>query len=240
MELRNGGESFGRLSQGQYGGRRGSPRILRILERHGVKATFFMPAVVAMINPSEPRAVVDAGHEIAIHSWIHELNSKLSYAERDLAFRAQDTLRETVGTAARWDAHCLLGLQPVDSKDCSGNGPLYDSSLMADDEPYELLEHDEPTGVVELPVEWIRDDAVYFNMDRFSGLRPYTAPEAVLSIFQRSSKRPTRGGLFSFDDAPPSHRAPLADLDSGGDNPHGQGQAGYLDRNPRRNSAVLR
>ena len=111
---------------------------------------------------------------------------------------------------------------------------------MADDEPYELLEHDEPTGVVELPVEWIRDDAVYFNMDRFSGLRPYTAPEAVLSIFQREFEAAYERGSLSFDDAPPSHRAPLADLDSGGDNPHGQGQAGYLDRNPRRNSAVLR
>src|SRR5919205_742338 len=48
VELRNGGESFGRLSQGQYGGRRGSPRILRLLERHDVRATFFMPAVAAL------------------------------------------------------------------------------------------------------------------------------------------------------------------------------------------------
>ena len=38
--------------------------------------------------------------------------------------------------------------------------------------------------MVELPVEWIRDDAVYFNMDRFSSLRPYTPPSAVLEIFQ--------------------------------------------------------
>jgi peptidoglycan-N-acetylglucosamine deacetylase len=198
VELRNGGESFGRLSQGQYGGRRGSPRILRILERHGVKATFFMPAVAAMINPSEPRAVVDAGHEIAIHSWIHELNSKLSYeAERDLAFRAQNTLEKLSGQrpvgmrTASWD------YSPWTLKIVREMGLLYDSSLMADDEPYELLEHDEPTGVVELPVEWIRDDAVYFNMDRFSGLRPYTAPEAVLSIFQREFEAAyEEGGLF--------------------------------------------
>ena len=42
---------------------------------------------------------------------------------------------------------------------------LYDSSLMADDEPYELTADGEPTGIVELPPEWIKDDAVYFNMD---------------------------------------------------------------------------
>jgi len=63
-------------------------------------------------------------------------------------------------------------------------GLLYDSSLMADDDPYELLEDGEPTGMVELPVEWIRDDAVYFNMDRFSSLRPYTPPSAVLEVFK--------------------------------------------------------
>ena len=63
-------------------------------------------------------------------------------------------------------------------------GLLYDSSLMADDEPYELTDAGEPTGVVELPPEWIRDDAVYFNMQRFLGLRPYTPPSAVEEIFR--------------------------------------------------------
>jgi peptidoglycan-N-acetylglucosamine deacetylase len=76
-------------------------------------------------------------------------------------------------------------------------GLLYDSSLMADDEPYELLEDGEPTGVVELPVEWIRDDAVYFNMDRFSALRPYTPPSAVLEVFKAEFDGAyEEGGLF--------------------------------------------
>jgi peptidoglycan/xylan/chitin deacetylase (PgdA/CDA1 family) len=198
IELRNGGQSFGRISQGQYGGRRGSPRILRTLERHDVKATFFMPAVSGLIHPDEPKAVVAAGHELAIHSWIHELNSKLSHeSERDLAFRARDTLESLTGVrpvgmrTASWD------FSPWTLSIVREMGLLYDSSLMADDEPYELLEHGEPTGVVELPVEWIRDDAVYFNMDRFSGLRPYTAPEAVLSIFRREFETAyDEGGLF--------------------------------------------
>jgi peptidoglycan/xylan/chitin deacetylase (PgdA/CDA1 family) len=198
IELRNGGRSIGRISQGQYGGRRGSPRILRTLERHDVKATFFMPAVSGLIHPDEPKAVVAAGHELAIHSWIHELNSKLSHeSERDLAFRARDTLELLTGVrpvgmrTASWD------FSPWTLSIVREMGLLYDSSLMADDEPYELLEHGEPTGVVELPVEWIRDDAVYFNMDRFSGLRPYTAPEAVLSIFRREFETAyDESGLF--------------------------------------------
>src|SRR5215208_6760648 len=47
-ELREGGTSIGKLSQGQYGNRQGVPRILEVLRRHGVPATFFVPAVVAL------------------------------------------------------------------------------------------------------------------------------------------------------------------------------------------------
>ena len=76
-------------------------------------------------------------------------------------------------------------------------GLLYDSSLMADDDPYELDQDGEPTGIVELPVEWIRDDAVYFNMNRFQALRPYTPPTAVLDIFRREFDQAyEEGGLF--------------------------------------------
>lgn len=186
LELRFGGKSYGKLSQGQYGGRVGSPRILKLLEKHGVPATFFMPAVSAMINADEPRAVVSAGHELGIHSWIHEFNSTLPYeAERDLAFRARDVLAKLSGgepvgmRTASWD------FSPSTLKIIREMGLLYDSSLMADSEPYELLEGGEPTGIVEVPVEWIRDDAIYFNMDRMSALRPYTSPEAVFDIFRR-------------------------------------------------------
>jgi peptidoglycan-N-acetylglucosamine deacetylase len=186
FELRNGGKSAGRMSQGQYGARVGTPRILKILEHHGVPATFFMPAVSAMINPQEAKAVVDGGHEIGIHSWIHEFNSRLDHkTERDLAFRARDALEKLSGQrpvgmrTASWD------FSPWTLKIVREMGLLYDSSLMADDEPYELLDAGEPTGIVELPVEWIRDDAVYFNMDRMSALRPYGGPEMVFDIFRR-------------------------------------------------------
>ena len=68
VELRFGGNSYGKMSQGQYGARRGTPRILALLEKYSVPATFFMPAVSAMIHPDEARAVVAAGHELGIHS----------------------------------------------------------------------------------------------------------------------------------------------------------------------------
>ena len=78
-------------------------------------------------------------------------------------------------------------------------GLEYDSSLMADVDCYELLMDGKPTGVVELPVEWIRDDAVYFNMNRFASLRPYTPPEGVFDIFRRELDAAwAEGGLFQL------------------------------------------
>jgi hypothetical protein len=78
-------------------------------------------------------------------------------------------------------------------------GLLYDSSLMADVDCYELLLDGTPTGVVELPVEWIRDDAVYFNMNRFASLRPHTAPADVFDIFRRELEAAYReGGIFQL------------------------------------------
>jgi peptidoglycan-N-acetylglucosamine deacetylase len=78
-ELRDGGKSIGRLSWGQYGNRVCVPRILKILQENEVKATFYVPAVVALTYPDEQRRIVAEGHEIGIHGWIHELNSVLPY-----------------------------------------------------------------------------------------------------------------------------------------------------------------
>ena len=197
-ELRDGGKSIGRMSQGQYGNRQGVPRILRALAQHQAPATFFVPAVSALLYPDEQRQVVAQGHEIGIHGWIHELNSLLPYeTERDLMFRAADTLESITGVrpvgmrTPSWD------FSPTTLRIQRELGLLYDSSLMADDDAYELLENGEATGIVELPVEWIRDDAVYFNMNRFTGLRPYTPPADVYDIFLREFERAyDEGGLF--------------------------------------------
>lgn len=197
-ELRDGGESIGRMSQGQYGNRMGVPRILETLKNADVPATFFVPAVAALLYPDEQRRVIAEGHEIGLHGWIHEVNTKVpADKERELHFRAADTLEKITGIrpvgmrTPSWDFSCeTLKIERE-------LGLIYDSSLMADDDPYELVEDGEPTGMVELPVEWIRDDAVYFNMNRFTALRPYTPPTSVLDIFKREFDRAyIEGGLF--------------------------------------------
>jgi peptidoglycan/xylan/chitin deacetylase (PgdA/CDA1 family) len=199
-ELRDGGTSIGRMSWGQYGSRVGVPRILRLLEWHAVRATFYVPAVAALLHPEEQRRVIAEGHEIGIHGWIHELNSVLPYAvERDLMLRSADTLEKVTGRRP-------VGLR-TPSWDFSAStlriekemGLAYDSSLMADENCYELLLDGEPTGIVELPVEWVRDDAAYFMMHRFSGLRPYTPPSGVLEVFRRELDAAwEEGGVFQL------------------------------------------
>ena len=197
-ELRDGGRSIGRMSWGQYGNRVGVPRILELLKRTQIPATFFVPAVSALLYPDEQRRVVAEGHEIGLHGWIHELNSILPETdERELHLRSAETLTAITGVrpvgmrTPSWD------FSPATLRIQREMGLLYDSSLMADDDPYELDQDGEPTGIVELPVEWIRDDAVYFNMNRFQALRPYTPPPAVLDIFRREFDQAYEdGGLF--------------------------------------------
>jgi peptidoglycan/xylan/chitin deacetylase (PgdA/CDA1 family) len=199
-ELRDGGKSIGRLCWGQYGNRVGVPRLLKLLGKHGIKATFYVPAVAALIHPEEQRRVVAEGHEVGIHGWIHELNSALPYeAERDLMLRSADTLETITGRRP-------VGVR-TPSWDFSANtlriekemGLTYDSSLMADEDCYELLLDGAPTGIIELPVEWVRDDAVYFMMHRFQSLRPYTPPSDVLDIFRREFDAAyEEGGIFQL------------------------------------------
>ena len=185
-ELGSGGAAVGRLAWGEFGRRVGVPRILETLRRHEVSATFFMPGVCALIDPEETKRIAGAGHEVGIHGWMHENNSLLDAAtERELALRARDLLAGQLGEApvgfrsANWD------LSPNTIAIVAELGLLYDSSLMADEDCYELLLDGEPTGVVEVPVEWLRDDAVYLMFNRQPATRPWATPEDVFNIFKR-------------------------------------------------------
>jgi peptidoglycan/xylan/chitin deacetylase (PgdA/CDA1 family) len=203
-ELRDGGKSIGRMAWGEYGTRVGVPRILKLLKKYDVPATFYVPAVAAMLHPEEQRQVIAEGHEIGIHGWIHELNSVLPYeVERDLMMRSADELEKITGVRAvglrtpSWD------FSPNTLKIERDMGLLYDSSLMADEDCYELLLDGTPSGVVELPVEWVRDDAVYFMMHRFQSLRPHTPPASVLDIFRREFEAAyEEGGIFQLTTHP--------------------------------------
>lgn len=200
IPLRDGETGPGKLSRGEYGARVGARRILALLADRGTPATFFMPAVSALLHPDEVRRYAADGHEVAMHGWIHErIESLPPGSERELALRSADVLEKSTGTrpvgirTPSWDfSPATLGI-------IRELGLAYDSSLMADDEPYEIVQDGEPSGVVEIPVEWIRDDAVYFPMERYTALRPYASPRSVLTIWTDEFEGAyADGGLFQL------------------------------------------
>ncbi|MGZ0189286.1 MAG: polysaccharide deacetylase family protein [Alphaproteobacteria bacterium] len=215
--LRWGDSSPGTLSANQYGARKGIPRILNLLKRHDIPASFYVPAVTALIHPDEQRRIIGEGHEIGIHSWIHEMNSTLPPKdERDIQMRAADTLEQVCGVrpvgirTPSWD------FSPVTLAITREMELLYDSSLMADDEPYELVEDGEPTGIVEIPVEWIRDDMPYFGFDFRRNSRPHMPPSGLLEILASEfDVARVEGGLFQLTMHPHiiGHRSRMAMLD---------------------------
>ena len=216
--LRDGRDTPSLLSQGEYGSRAGVPRILALLERKKIPASFFVPAVSALLHESSVKAIVSKGtHEIGLHGWIHERNSQLDEAtERDLMKRSLDTLERVAGRrpvgmrTPSWDysPHTIALARDL--------GLIYDSSLMADDRPYEVLAAGQPTGIVELPVEWILDDFPYFWMDRASTVRPTMTPDEVFSIWKAEfDMAHAEGGLLILTMHPHviGHRARMAMLE---------------------------
>src|SRR5438128_10316971 len=83
------------ISRGEYGAVDGLPRILRLLDRHKVPASFFIPAVSHLLHPQMiPSILAARRHEIGIHGWIHEHLPSVDdgAAEQELLNHAIDTL----------------------------------------------------------------------------------------------------------------------------------------------------
>ncbi len=167
--LRAGQLSPQPLSRGEYGARAAMPRILQLLEKQRIPASFFIPMVSAELHAQEVDSILKSPlkHEIGVHGWVHEVLSSLTgNEERDLTHRAFDFWTRRLG-------HKPIGIR-CPSWDFTKDtlpllrelGFLYDSSLMADDRPYEIVADGQPTGIVELPVEWILDDFAYYSYDR--------------------------------------------------------------------------
>lgn len=162
VELRSGGRSINVLSDLQYG-RVGLKRVVELLDRHAIPATFFIPGVSLELDPQKATLINRSGrHEFAVHGWIHENPASLTRQQEKAALeRSLQTIKNIAGydaigyRAPSWNfsEHTVDILGEL--------GFFYDSSLMSDDSPYEILRHGQPTGIVELPVSWIPDDASY-------------------------------------------------------------------------------
>ena len=165
ISLRYGEPNVGHLSQMQYGARVGLDRILKLLDEYRIPATFFIPAVSLRITPEMATKIKASGrHEFGIHGWIHEMNMTLpDSAERALLKKAMEEQMAITGIKPTGYRAPSWNFSPNTLNILRDMGFRYESSLMADESPYEILQNGQPTGMVELPVEWINDDAPLFD-----------------------------------------------------------------------------
>jgi len=208
------------LSRGEYGAVDALPRVLRLLDRHDLPASFFIPAVSAALHPQMIKDILARGrHEIGVHGWIHEhlptLNNEAE--EQRLLNQSIDHLTKAVGKrpvgyrAPSW-AFSRWTMQQV-----AAAGFLYDSSLMASDDAYEILIEGKPSGVIELPIERILDDAPYFGAGTgASSMGPMPSPSLALEIFRAEfDVAYDEGGLYILTLHPHviGHRSRIVILD---------------------------
>ncbi len=71
------------ISRGLFAGEVGSPRLLTLFERMGIKTTWFIPGHSIETFPSQMKAVADAGHEIGIHGYTHENPIAMTAAQEE-------------------------------------------------------------------------------------------------------------------------------------------------------------
>jgi peptidoglycan-N-acetylglucosamine deacetylase len=169
----------GVLSQGTYGAKVAVPLILDLLERHGVRATFFVPGRVAERHPDRVRSIVDAGHELAHHGYTHTSPTAMSRVEEEAELvRGLEVLRAFAPVegyrSPSWDfsAATLELLQQ--------HGFRYSSNLMDDLRPY----RHEGSDLVEIPVQWILDDAAHFWFDASTWGKKIATADEVRSIWE--------------------------------------------------------
>ena len=188
IALRFGEPTVGALSQMQYGARVGLERIVRLLDAHRIPATFFIPSVSLAITPTMADVIKRSGrHEFGVHGWIHEMNMTLpDSAERALVKKAIDELTLMTGTRPTGYRAPSWNFSPNTLSILRDMGFRYESSLMADDRPYEILQNGEPTGIVEIPVEWILDDAPLFDPRGQSYMNPRDVARVWMDEFDRA------------------------------------------------------
>jgi peptidoglycan/xylan/chitin deacetylase (PgdA/CDA1 family) len=172
------------LSEGEYGATTGLPRILALLDQQHVPASFYIPAMSAMLHPQMIQDIMKSGrHEIGVHGWVHESYPQVNDAakEQQLLTQSIDYLTKTVGKrpvgfrAPSWEysPHTLEQVQRA--------GFLYDSSFMGMDEPYDLESNGRSTGLLELPINWIADDYPYYEPEAGGSL---PSPDAVFQVYK--------------------------------------------------------
>jgi peptidoglycan-N-acetylglucosamine deacetylase len=213
--LASGNTSPTTLSTGDFGAQTGLPRILAMLDKHNIPSTFFIPAVSALLHPEMIPAIMKSGrHEIGVHGWIHEFPPSTGSAaeEERLLNQAIDYLTKATGKrpvgyrAPSWafSENTLTLIRKA--------GFFYDSSLGAMDEPYEIMSNGEPTGMVELAIDWTLTETPYLGR---AGTMP--VPEFLFKLYRDEfdgAYEARTTFMLTLHPHVIGHRAPMKHLDA--------------------------
>jgi peptidoglycan-N-acetylglucosamine deacetylase len=173
------------ISHQAYGPLSGVPRLLKILAKHGIRSTFFVPGYTAVRYPDVIRSIVDQGHEVAHHGYLHEAMRGLTEAqEAAILDRGLEVVESVTGTRPTGYRAPMWELNWHSPKLLRDRGFLYDSSLMDTDHPYELTV-DGDGSLVEIPIQWALDDwEQYCYIPEFSGSGLIESPTKAIEMWR--------------------------------------------------------
>jgi peptidoglycan-N-acetylglucosamine deacetylase len=148
-----------RFCLGGYGPFRALPRILEILGRYQLPATFFVRAWVVEQWPQECRSIIDRGHEVAHHGYMHECFWDLTVEEQhEVVGKSQAIFERFLGAPAvgfrapTGDWHLQTPRLLLE------HGIRYSSSMRDDDRPYRHVINGALSELVEIPTRVDMDD----------------------------------------------------------------------------------
>lgn len=166
------------ISRGEFG-LVGAERILALLNRYDIRATWFVPGHTLDTFPDICQRIHAAGHEIGHHGYLHEPPATLTAeAEEAVLVRGIEAIRRVTGQAPRGYRSPSWDLSPRTVGLLLKHGFQYDSSMMAhDDQPYRARQGDvitkdgriqwgKPTPLIEMPISWSLDDFPHFEYRR--------------------------------------------------------------------------
>ena len=179
--LRDGNTSPTTLSASDFGAQTGTGRILAMLDKYQIPASVFVTGVDALLHPEMLAAIQKSGrHEIAVHGWIHEFPPRLTDGEEErLLDKAIDYLTKATGKRPVGYRAPSWAFSPVTLDLIRKKGFLYDSSLQAMDEPYEIVSRGQPTGLIELAIDWTLTETPYLGQN---GHMP--SPEQLYKLYR--------------------------------------------------------
>jgi peptidoglycan/xylan/chitin deacetylase (PgdA/CDA1 family) len=166
------------ISRGEFG-LVGVRRILALLHKYHIRASFFIPGVVIAMYPAACEAIVAAGHEIGHHGYTHVPPASLAREQEEEGLvLGNEAIQRLSGQAARGYRSPSWDLSPHTVELLLKHHFVYDSSMMGDDyTPYYARQGDQifleqpciwgpATALIELPISWTLDDYPHFEFLR--------------------------------------------------------------------------